>query len=140
MISLTKPKKSILLNKISRRFLLTTKLFSGWKSLIKQHILYRFVSYFNLSVVFKNTYLFSETKVLLWTEFSGIINCRTFSSGDLCNQWQSYKFSVPLKIPHLLFALQWRLVYTSDFGARFRSKLVRSSKYNYFYIWENGLV
>ncbi len=27
-----------------------------------------------------------------------------------------------------------RLVYTSDFGARFRSKLVRSSKYNYFYI------
>ncbi len=27
-----------------------------------------------------------------------------------------------------------RLVYTSDFGARFCSKLVRSSKYNYFYI------
>ena len=27
-----------------------------------------------------------------------------------------------------------RLIYTSDFGARFCSKLVRSSKYNYFYI------
>jgi len=27
-----------------------------------------------------------------------------------------------------------KLVYTSDFGARFRSRLLRSSKYNYFYI------
>ncbi len=33
-----------------------------------------------------------------------------------------------------------RLVYTSDFRAQFRSKLVRSSEYNYFYILENGLV
>ncbi len=33
-----------------------------------------------------------------------------------------------------------RLVYTSDFRAQFRSKLVRSSEYYYFYIQENGLV
>ncbi len=33
-----------------------------------------------------------------------------------------------------------RLVSMSDFRARFRSKLVRSSEYNYFYILENGLV
>jgi len=33
-----------------------------------------------------------------------------------------------------------RLVYTSVFRARFCSKLVHSSEYNYFYILENGLV
>ena len=56
------------------------------------------------------------------------------------HHWQQQQHVMFSRLCKYYFNEPSRLVYTSDFGARFRSKLVRSSKYNYFYIYENGLV